>query len=129
MLATNMKCQVSAATATGDTVKTLIDTLTVPATAKKIIGVWSYAVGAATLTSGEAVPGIIELESDDIALVPFQLPLECVVILTSGTTAFSPRVWNVSVPVNGGEKIRGYITMDMAQTGALKGRFGLIYAM
>jgi hypothetical protein len=121
-----MKAQTSTLTATGDTVKTLIDTLTVPASAKMIVGVWCQAVAAATMTSGEAITGMLELESDDLNLTPMQLPLDCVQVLTSGAVAFSPRVWNVMIPVKGGEKIRGYVTMDVAQTGGLKARFGFI---
>lgn len=118
--------QTSALTASGDTTKTLIDTITVPASARTIKQIWAYGVAAATLTTGEAVTGIIELESPDVALQPMQLPLDCVTVLTSGAVAFSPRVWNVDIPVPGQAKINGYITMDMAQTGALKARFGIV---
>lgn len=120
--------QVSALTATGDTTKTLIDTITVPSKMKRIKGIWCYAVGGATLTTGEAVTGILELESPDININPMQLPLDIVDILTSGAVGFSPRIIPVDIPVSGQESIKGYVTMDMAQTGALKARFGLIYS-
>lgn len=123
-----MKAQVSALTATGDTTKTLIDTITIPASSKMIVGVWAYAGAAAAMTTAEPVTGILELESDDLPLTPMQLPLDCIQVLTSGAVAYQPRVWNVSIPVKGGEKVRGYVTMDMAQTGALKARFGFIIA-
>lgn len=119
--------QVSAATATGDTVKTLIDTIQVPQTATRIVGVWGHGLAGAGLTTLENVTGILELESPDIALQPMQFPLDCVVCLTSGTAALQPRVWPVNIPVHGGEKIAGYITMDMTITVANKGRFGLVY--
>lgn len=80
------------------------------------------------MTSGEEITGILELESDDLAITPLQLPLDCVLCLTSGTTSFQPRVWNLAIPVKGGEKVRGYVTMDVAQTGGLKARFGFILA-
>jgi hypothetical protein len=118
--------QVSAATASGDTTKTLIDTITVTAKAKRIIGLWCTAVGAATLTTGEAATGIFELESSDLSLQPLQLPLDIVDILTSGAIGFSPRIFPVNIPVAGQERISGYVTMDQAQTGALKARFGII---
>lgn len=117
---------VSTLTATGDTTKTLIDTITVPFGAKKIIGVWSQAIGGATLTSGECASGILELESADIALQPMQFPLDIADILTSGALSLKPTIIPTDISVNGGERIAGYMTMDMAQTGALKGRFGLI---
>lgn len=119
--------QTSDATATGDTVKTLIDTLTVPKRANRVVGISGYAVGAATLTTGEPVTGVLELESDDIDLKPMKIPLGVVDILTSGAVAYEPRVWPVNIPVGGLEQISGYMTMDVAQTGALKGRFTLVY--
>ena len=122
-----IKAQSGAATATGDTTKTSMGTLTVPSTARRIIGIWAYAVAGAGLTTLENASGILELESDDMALQPLQLPLDVVVVVTSGVATLSPRVWPVSIPVKGQEKITGYITMDLAQTIALKGRFGLIY--
>ena len=120
--------QVSAATATGDTVKTSIGELTVPQKVTRILGIWCYAVAGAALTTAEAVTGILELESPDINIQPFQLPLDCVSALTSGGVAFSPRIFPVNIAVRGGEKITGYVTMDMAQTGALKARWGMLYA-
>lgn len=120
--------QVSALTATGDTVKTIIDTVTVPSKMKRIKGIWCYAVAAATLTSGEVASGIVEFESPDINLTPLQLPLDIVDILTSGAIAFNPRILPVDIPVSGQERISGYVTMDMAQTGGLKARFGFIYS-
>jgi hypothetical protein len=123
-----MRAQASVATATGDTVKTIIDTITIPQSMKSIIGAWCYAVAGAGLTTLENMTGIFELESDDIALVPLQLPLDCVTIVTSGSVAFQPRIFPLNIPINGAEKIRGYVTMDMAITIASKARFGLIYS-
>lgn len=120
--------QVSALTATGDTVKTIIDTVTVPSGAKRIKGIWCYAVAGDTLTSGEVASGIVEFESVDINIAPLQLPLDIVDILTSGAVAMNPRIMPVDIPVKGQERISGYVTMDMAQTGALKARFGFIYS-
>lgn len=119
--------QTSDATATGDTTKTIIDTLTVPKRANRIVGISAYAAGAATLTTGEPITGVLELESDDIDLKPMKIPLGVIDVLTSGALAYEPRVWPVNIPVGGYEKISGYMTMDVAQTGALKGRFTLVY--
>lgn len=119
--------QTSDATATGDTVKTLIDTVTAPKRAKRIVGVSAYACAGGAMTTAEAITGVLELESDDIDLKPMKIPLGCITALTSGAVAYEPRVWPVDIPVGGYEKISGYITMDMAQTGALKGRFTIVY--
>ncbi len=122
-----IKAQVSAKTATGDTTKTLIDTITVPKNAKVIVGIWAYANGGAGMTTLENQSGILELESPDINIQPLQLPLDVITVLTSGATSFSPRVFPANIPVNGGERISGYVTMDMALTVATTARFGLIY--
>lgn len=121
------KAACSVATATGDTTKTIIDTLQVPQGAKKIVGIWAYACAGAGTTTLENLTGIFEAESVDVNIQPCQLPLDCVVVLTSGTTSFSPRIFPMEIPVKGGEKIAGYVTMDMAITVANKARFGLIY--
>jgi hypothetical protein len=122
-----IKAQVSAATATGDTVKTLIDTITVPKNAKMIVGIWAHALAGAGGTTLENITGIFELESVDINLQPLQLPLDCVALVGTGMAAISPRIFPANIPVNGGERIVGYVTMDLAQTVAGKARFGLIY--
>jgi hypothetical protein len=121
------KSQVSACTATGDTAKTLIDTITVPDGVSHIVGVCAYAVGGASVTIAEPITGILELESDDAPVTPAQFLLDCVVLLTSGLAAFNPRVWACNIPVKAGNRIKGSMTMDMAQTSGLKGRFQLIY--
>jgi len=121
-----IKAQMSALTATGDTVKTLIDTITMIQSAKKIIGIWCYAIAGAVLTTAEAATGVIEFESDDAPIAPLQLPLDVVSMLTGGAVAFSPRIFPVDIPVSGQSKIKGSVTMDMAQTGGLKARFGFI---
>jgi len=121
-----LKYLVSAATATGDTTKTLVETLQLPAGSKRIVGTWAHALAGAGLTTLENVTGILELESPDVNLQPCQIPLEPVAVLTGGTPASQIHVWPMDVPVGGGERISGYITMDMAQTVAGKARFGLV---
>lgn len=116
----------SAITASGDTVKTIIDTLTIPAGAKGIVGCIPEGHLAATITSGEVISGKLELESDDVNLQPCQLPIPSISVLTSGTTSLAPYMYPLTVPVKGGERVKGYITMDMAQTGALKAAFTLV---
>lgn len=121
------KGQMSALTASGDTTKTIVDTLQVPQGAKRITGIWHYGLAAATMTTGEVISGVMEYESSDINIVPLQLPLPMVDILTSGAVALNPYIFPVDIPVKGGERIAGYVTMDMAQTGGIKARFGLVY--
>lgn len=115
------------AVATGDTVETKIGTITLSAKAKKIIGLFAYACGAAAITTAEAVTGICRLDSPDFSIAPMRFPLDCIVVLTSGAAAFSPRIIPVDIPASGNGKVDCFVTMDMAQTGALKARVGLIY--
>lgn len=122
-----MKAQSSALVASGDTTKTLIETLQVPQNARMIVGIWAYACAAAAITTAEQASGILELESPDINIQPLQLPLDIVGVLTSGAFSLSPRIFPANIPVSGGERISGYVTMDVAQTGAFKARFGFIY--
>jgi len=117
----------SGATATGDTVKTLIETITVPATAKRIKAIWGYCVGAAAVTTGEQASGILEVESSDINVQPLQVPLDIVGALTSGAFSLKPTLFPLDIPVTGKERLSGYMTMDVAQTGGFKGRWGFIY--
>lgn len=119
--------QCSSLTATGDTTKTSIGEIVLNARAKKLVGIWTYAIGAATLTSGEPATGILEVETPDLATFqPMQIPLTPVDILTSGALSAPIQVWPVELVVRGQERLTGYITMDLAQTGALKGRWGVI---
>ena len=122
------KQQVSALTATGDTVKTLIDTLVVPAGVTKIVGVTWMMTAGATLTIAEAVSGILDLECAERPIGPSQFMSDVVNILTSGAVAYNPTQWPTSIPVVENQRIAGYVTMDMAQTSAFKARFQLTYA-
>lgn len=124
----SFKQAVSALTATGDTSKTLIDTFVVPQGCTKIIGVAAIASAGATLTIAEAVSGIVELESDDISIVPCQFLLDVVNILTSGAVSYNPSQWPCDIAVQAGARIKAYITMDMAQTSAFKGRVQLTFS-
>lgn len=121
-----IKYLASAATAHGDTVKTLIETIQLPAGARALLGVWCHALAGPGITTLENVTGICELESPDINIQPCQVPLEPVAVLTGGTPASQIHVYPLNAAVKGGERISGYVTMDMAQTVAGKARFGLV---
>jgi len=95
-----------------------------------VVGIWCYASGGATLTTGEAITGIFRASVTGIKGRPseFKVPLEIITILTQGAVALqSPKVWPVDWGPAANGKIQGLVTMDMAQTGALTARFGVIY--
>jgi hypothetical protein len=115
-----------ASTAAGDTVKTSLGTITLPANSKQLLGAWGYAIGGPGLTTLENVSGIIELESPDINIQPCQFPIEQAGMLTGGGVSLQNKVWPMNARVAGGERITGYVTMDMAQTVANTARFGLV---
>jgi len=122
------KQMVTAKTATGDTVKTLIDTVTVPAGCTKLVAVASNVYGSGALTTAEAGTGYLELESDDISIVPAQFLLDTVSMLTGGAIGFTPKQWPCDILVSAANRIKVYVTMDMAQTGALTARACLTFA-
>ena len=121
-----LKYLASAATAAGDTTKTLIATIQLPAGSKALLGVWVYANGGPGETTLENRTGILELESPDVNLQPCQVPLEQTTMLTGGANSVATKVWPLSVGVKGGERISGYLTMDMAITVENLARFGLV---
>jgi hypothetical protein len=121
-----LKYLVSSSVAAGDTVKTTLGTITVPAGAKAIVGLWAYAMGGPGFTTLENLTGIVELESPDVNLQPCQIPLEPAGMLTGGAISSQTKVWPMNVPVHGSERITAYVTMDMAQTVANTCRWGLV---
>jgi len=102
-------------------------TITLSSKAKRITGVWGYGIGGATLTIAESVTGIFRLQSDSVDMSPSKFPLDQVNMLTSGAISLPTHIIPVDIPVVGLAQINCYITMDMAQTGAFKGRVGIIY--
>jgi len=116
--------QSSAVTALGDTAKTLIGNIQVTQKAKRIIGIWGYCNGGAGNTTLENRSGILSIESGDINISPMELPLDVTTMIATST--YSPRVFPVDIPVSGGEVLSGYMTMDLAQTIANTGRWGII---
>lgn len=121
------KSQVSALTAHTDTTEKLIDTLDVPDDVTKIVGVQAHVVGGAGITTVENVTGKFRIRNKSTGL-EYEFLLDCIVVLTSGTTAFMPTLQPCDIPVAQGNKIEGYVTLDLAQTVANTCRFRLVYA-
>lgn len=115
------------ATASGDTTETLVGTITLSAKAKRITGVWSSMIGAAALTHSENISGIIRLDSPDFNIAPFKIPTCQLASITSGMTAYEPRIIPVNIPCCGNGRVSAYVTNDQALTGAHKTRVGVIY--
>lgn len=118
---------VSGVTATGDTVKTSMGDITLPTKAKRVIGVWAHAMGGPGNTTLEHVTGIVEFESESLNLAPMFFPLDNLTITGTGVSQGSVKVWPVDWEGVANAKITAYITLDMAQTIAGTGRWGLIY--
>ncbi len=109
-----LKSQVSASTATGDTVKTLVDTLTLIAGARKIVGLGISILGGAGMTTLESISGIVELESSDFDnFSPQQYLTDQAVAVTSGMAALSPKIYPMNIKCKGQERISIYVTMDI----------------
>lgn len=109
--------QLSTATASGDTTKTNVGSITLNARARKILGVFAVSVGGAGVTTLENVTGRLEIESSSLPQIqPLQVPLSPVTVLTSGSAAPDIKVWPVGLDCKGQEILTGYATMDMALT-------------
>jgi hypothetical protein len=126
------KSIVSALTALNatETVKTLIDTITVPQGVKSLVGVGiEMCAGTAGSTTLENISGILELESDDMS--PWggtQGFMSGVISAGSAAAVFCPPVFHpTNIPVTPGAKIKGSMTMDLALTINNKARFQLIF--
>ena len=118
---------VTEATATAGTTEVKVGTITLSAKAKKIIGIWAYAIAGGALTGGQPVTGIVRFDSPDINIAPLRLPLDVVSVLTSGAVGFNPRIFPVEIPATGMAKIDAFITLDMNTTTKFLARVGLIY--
>ena len=121
-----LKYLAGAATASGDTVKTSLGTITLPAGAKQIVGAWVAGHGGAGMTTLENVSGILELESPDVNLQPCQIPLDTIAIVGTGMAAVPVKVWPMNVGVTTGVRVTGYVTMDQALAINPSVRFGLV---
>ena len=120
-------CDCTTATATGDTVETTIGTITLPPSARKIVGIGCYAMGAATLTSGEPVTGIFRVAVSGKDVTPAKFPLDIIDILTSGAIALNPRIFEVDWENVANSIVEFFVTMDVAQSGGLKARGYVIF--
>ena len=110
--------------ATGDTVKTLIDTLTMPMNKKRIIGIFSV-LGGLGMTTLEGVSGILELESTEME-INVTVPFVSQVITGTGVGTDPVKLWPVDIPITGGAKVKGSATMDAALAINPSCRFGFI---
>lgn len=119
-------CTVATALGAGG-VETSMGTIVVTAKARTLVGVWATIVGGATLTTGQPISGIFRLDSPDVNLAPAKFPLSQVSILTSGAFGFQAHIIPVEIPIVGLANITCYITIDLTNTAALKGRVGFLY--
>ena len=119
---------VSDLVASGDTTPTAGPTLTIAAgTARKITGIWAYAAAAGAMTTTEAISGYIAFDTtSEVKIKPLELPFAVISALTSGSIAYEPRIIPIDIDVPGGCVITSTVTMDMAQTGGIKTRFGIL---
>jgi len=100
-----------------ETVKTLIDTITVPQGVSKLIEIgWQMVM--AGLTTLESVSSILELESDDMA--PWggtqQFCSPVIVPLTSGAVVIPINVHDCDIPVTPGSHIKMSTTFNVITT-------------
>jgi len=114
------KSMVTALTAMGstETVKTLIDTVTVPQGVKALVGVASQISSAGTTTL-EDLSHIIELESDDMSPWPGTQQFLGLCLATGNGAGWSnqqPYVHPTNIPVTAGSHIKFSCTFNRALT-------------
>lgn len=108
---------VTPATATGDTVETSIGTITLPTSAKTLVGVSVMAAGGAGFTTLETVSGIFRVDSPSIPqMSPNRFLLDVVGNTASGAFYSSPRIYAMDYPTNGAAVITYLVTLDLALT-------------
>jgi len=120
-----LKYLTGAYTASGDTTKTSLGTITTPSSTRAIVGVWVQ-WGGAGMTTLEDVSGILELESNDVNIQPCQIPLTAVMLTGTGAAPMTPKVWPLNINKAGQIRITGYVTMDITLAINPGVRFGLV---
>ena len=100
-----------------ETVKTLIDTITVPQGVTKLVE-FGWQIVIAGVTTLESVSNILELESDDAAnwggTQQFASPV--IIPLTSGAAVFPCCIHDCNIPVSPGSHIKISSTFNVALT-------------
>lgn len=108
-------CDVTATTATADTVETTIGTITLPSNAKKVIGV-GVQLDAAGLTTLDGTGGTFRVTCNNKDVTPSKWPIESIVALTSGACSLGLRIFPVDWEDVGNGVLTFYVTMDQALT-------------
>lgn len=100
-----------------ETVKTLIDTYTVPQGVTKLVEVGIQMMGVG-LTTLETLSCILELECDDSSAWggTQQFVSDTVEALTSGAVVYKPSIHDCNIAVQPGSHIKFSITYNMALT-------------
>lgn len=110
-----LKYLTTVATASGDTVKTKVGTITLPTWVKRIVEC-AVSVGGAGFTTLEIVSGIITLESQSSPALNQEIPFNVGGLVTSGGIPAPVNKFPLDVPVQGNSDVDCYVTMDMALT-------------
>jgi hypothetical protein len=106
-------CDVTAATATGDTVETTIGTVTLPSTAKRILGI-GVSLGGAGYTTLEGISGFFRVEISNLDVTPGKFPLGSSAIpVTSGVAVMENKIYPVDWSPVGNGIVTFKVTMDM----------------
>lgn len=109
--------QLATATASADTAKTNVGSITLSSRARRVLSVFAVSVGGAGVTTLENVTGRLEVESSSLPTIqPCQIPFTPVTVLTSGSAAPPVQTWPLGIECRGQEILTGYATMDMALT-------------
>lgn len=111
---------------------TSVGTITLSEGASRIVGIQGQLLQSNVLTAGEEVLGFFRIASDDVNVVPLQLPFNCAwgagvgaLINTVGTPHF-PFI-DVDIPVVAGARLDCYVDLNTAVTNAATVRIFVAY--
>lgn len=108
-------CDVTSATATGDTVETSVGTISLPSTAKRIIGI-GISLGSAGTTTLEGVSGIFRVKISNLDVTPGNFPFSYGTGNGAGWISTKPEIFPVNWANIGNGVVTFYVTMDMTMT-------------
>lgn len=111
-----LTCDCTAATASGDTAETSLGTVTLPANAKRVVGVGIGSPSTASLTTLEAMTGYFKVVCSSIDVTPGKFPFTGPNIVGTGGCNCPFKIWPVDWSPAANAQITFYVCMDMAQT-------------
>lgn len=111
-----LTCDVTAATASGDTTETQIGQIQLPPNAQRILGIGIGSPSGVTMTTLEDMTGFFRVLINSLDVSPAKFPFQGPSIVGTGGTYCPFFIWPVDWDRISNALVTIYVTMDMAQT-------------